>query len=100
MGLVWLHVDKGQPGAADDGVVGAVALRRWHTTAARLPVVPKLTAKFLGPVGQRQQVIEDVRSALRSTAEGRRAAPEMVTMTTMAVFLHEYYGDDDGAAEE
>ena len=25
MGLVWLHVDKGQPGAADDGVVGAVA---------------------------------------------------------------------------
>jgi hypothetical protein len=51
-------------------------------------------------VGQRQQVIEDVHSALRSTAEGRRATPEMVTMTKMVVFLREHYGDDDGAAEE
>jgi hypothetical protein len=47
--------------------------RRWHATA-------------LGPVGERQQVIEDVHFTLRSTAEGRTAAPEMVTMTTMAVF--------------
>jgi hypothetical protein len=55
--------------------------RQWHATAA--------SAKFLGPVGQRQQMIEDVRFALRSTAEGRRAAPEMVTMTTMAIFLRQ-----------
>ena len=52
--------------------------RRLHAMAA--------TAKCLGPVGQRQHqaVIEDVRFAHRSTAEGRRAA---LTMTTMAVFL-------------
>ena len=51
--------------------------RRWHATA-------------LGPVvGERQQVIEDVHFTLRSTAEGRTAAPEMVTMTTMAVFLRQ-----------
>jgi hypothetical protein len=49
-------------------------------------VVPKLRVKFLGPVGQQQQVIEDVRFALQSTAEGR-GAPEMVTMTTRAFFL-------------
>jgi hypothetical protein len=57
-------------------------LRRLHATAA--------TAKCLGPVGQQQQaVIEDMRFALRSTAEGRRAVPEMVTMMTMAVFLRQ-----------
>jgi len=55
---------------------------QWHTTA--------VTAKFLGPVGKRQRVIEDAHFALRSaTSEGRRAAPVMVTMTTMAVFLRQ-----------
>ena len=67
------------PAAAAVGRKAARLLpRRLHAMAA--------TAKCLGPVGQRQHqaVIEDVRFAHRSTAEGRRAA---LTMTTMAVFL-------------
>jgi len=56
-----------------------------HAGAARLPVVPLLTAELLGPiVGQRQRVIEDVHFALQSTGEGKDT-PEMVITTMKTV---------------
>jgi hypothetical protein len=57
-----------------------------HAGPARLPVIPLLTAKLLGPtVGQR--VIEDVPFTLQSTGEGRDP-PEMVTTTMKTVYRH------------